>query len=89
MAQGRLQDRPCAFEAPRPYNRVMQDVNLAADFLHSVPPFNSLEREALLSVARKLEADGWIRIQTKPWTGRGMSATWAYNATAKWKELGL
>jgi CBS domain-containing protein len=34
----------------------MQDVNLAADFLHSVPPFNSLEREALLSVARKLEA---------------------------------
>ena len=39
-------------------------------------------------LARKLEDDGWIRIQSKPWTGRGMNATWAYDATNKWKELG-
>jgi CBS domain-containing protein len=42
----------------------MQDVNLAADFLHSVPPFNSLERAALLSVARKLEAAYYPRGKT-------------------------
>ena len=34
----------------------MLDVNLALEFLHSVPPFNTLHAEGLGDVARKLEA---------------------------------
>jgi len=34
----------------------MHDLNLATEFLHTVPPFNTLDQDELNSVARKLEA---------------------------------
>lgn len=34
----------------------MQDVSIATEFLHNVPPFNTLEEDELSAAARKLEA---------------------------------
>ena len=45
--------------------------------------------EAANLLATWLLDDGWVNYSSKPFVGKGMSAVWSYEPTAKWNDLNI